>query len=136
VKVTAADCLRCGLCCIAPFEQDTFCDVTPDDARRLGAAWSRKNVRASTPYEMLVASLGGIICPHAAVRTKIACVRRGPLAGHNCTVCTALNGEPMRQVRCAVYARRPEVCREAVKPNDRTCRRLREQIKSVTGGTK
>ena len=48
-KVTSADCVKCGLCCTAPHDQDAFCDVTSADSKRLGKRFVRLHVLQAHP---------------------------------------------------------------------------------------
>ena len=39
--------------------------------------------------------------------------------------CIALRGTLLEKTSCSVYDKRPEVCRNAVKPGDKICRDIR-----------
>ena len=114
-KVSPPDCRTCGLCCIPPFEQEAFADVGPEDIERMGARRARRLVRLAD------FGFGG------AIKTTCDEVRRGPLAGAIVTRCAALRGTPGVRVSCTIYAVRPDVCRNAIKPGDKTCRSLRRE---------
>lgn len=111
--ITASACRSCGLCCVSPFDDDAFCDVTEKDVRRLDRRF-RRHVVTPEPFE-----------PALATRSRE--VRRGPLKGVHVCACVALRGSPAHQVSCAIYKRRPTVCREA-KPGDQMCRAIRNAL--------
>lgn len=106
-KVTAAACRSCGACCIAPYDQETFANVTPADEKRIGQQLVRLHV------------------VDGELRTQWRAQRSGPFSGWEMCTCTMLRGSVGRQVSCRIYERRPAVCRTAVKPGDRVCRMLR-----------
>lgn len=103
------DCKTCGLCCISPHEQLSFCEVSRIDIKRLGT-WAN-----------------GIIhkIVHGAIRARWVENKIGPLAGFEQCRCVALRGSVMHRVSCAIYAKRPEVCRHGVVRGGRTCVALR-----------
>jgi Fe-S-cluster containining protein len=128
-KVTAKDCLTCGVCCVSLRDQDCFCDLTPEDEKRLGAAWVRRNVLRARLFD-LIASGGRV--PWGAIKTKWRKQRAGPLKGAEACMCVALRGNLLHKVSCSVYEKRPRTCREAVKPGNRTCLWLRREILRVS----
>jgi Fe-S-cluster containining protein len=130
-SITAADCRKCGACCVAPYEQDTFCDVTPEDEERLGKKFVRLNVLNSRAIDILAAAIDGANYPSAAIKTKWRESKVGTLKGYRFNTCIALRGSVMHKVSCDVYEDRPRACREAVKPGDRTCREIRRTFKST-----
>lgn len=124
-KITAATCLSCGVCCVAPYGQDAFADVTAVDERRLGRRFVRLHVVQTTPFEQLLGIVEGNTIPQGAIRTKECEQKTGPLKGLLGSVCAALRGSLMSRVSCSIYEKRPQVCREAVVPGDRVCRQIR-----------
>lgn len=127
LKPRPPDCCTCGACCVAPYDQDVFCNVTQKDLDRLPVAVRRRVVHPSL-LEQLAAQLCGQPVDSTAIRTKIVEVRRGPLKGCVATVCACLRGSPMCQVSCSVYMQRPAVCRKVIRPGDRLCRQLRREL--------
>jgi Fe-S-cluster containining protein len=125
-KVTAKDCLTCGVCCVSLQDQDCFCDLTPEDEERLGAAWVRRNVLRTRLFDFIAS--GGRL-PWGAIKTKWRKQQAGPLKGAEMLTCVALRGSILHRVQCSVYEKRPRTCREAVKPGDRTCLWLRREIR-------
>jgi Fe-S-cluster containining protein len=94
------------------------------DAERLGSPWCKRNVIGKGFLNTLCsrsAYLGGI-------QTKWLTVRSGPAKGFELCVCKALKGSPMKKVSCSVYDQRPEVCRKAVKPGDKSCLEIRREL--------
>lgn len=116
---------------MAPYEQDAFCDVTPKDVERLGKKFVRLNVLRSRPIDVLAAAIDGADYPSAAIKTKWREQRAGTIKGFRLNMCAALRGSVMHKVSCSVYDDRPHVCREAVKPGDRTCREIRRSFKTT-----
>jgi Fe-S-cluster containining protein len=130
VRQKKPDCRTCGLCCVAPAGQDRFCDVVSEDLTRLSPSFVRKHVRGtlgtSDTWEL---AMRFFFLNHRAVAlaTKEVTQRTGPRAGEKATVCVALRGSLCHRVSCSIYRNRPQVCREAVVPGDRVCRRLRKE---------
>jgi Fe-S-cluster containining protein len=104
-----------------------FCDVSVDDLKRLDRRWVYRNVLGFSSLDRLAAAIDGRPLPAGALRTKDQMVTRGPLMGDSTCRCIALQGDPGHRVSCGIYAKRPEVCRTAVVPGDRTCRSLRRE---------
>ena len=126
MKQNPPDCRTCGLCCVAPHDQDSFCDLDEEDEERIGESWVRRNVmRYSTFERFLAAANTGQRLPPGAIRTRWKPVKAGPLKGHRACACVALRGSILRRVSCSIYGRRPKVCREAIAPGDHTCLDLR-----------
>jgi len=113
-KEPTPDCRTCGACCVSLYDQEVFCDVTPDDQERLGKRFVRLHV-LQEPY----------VHHGAAIKTKWRTQRAGPLRGIDACACVALRGSVMHRVSCRVYENRPHVCRTALRPGDRACRDLR-----------
>lgn len=126
--ITAETCRSCGACCVAPHDQDAFCDVTAADEERLGRRFVRLNVLHSTPYDQLLRAMDGTRAVDGAIRTVWREQKAGPLKGYSGCACAALRGSVMSRVSCSVYERRPRACRVAVKPGDRTCREVRKMF--------
>lgn len=119
------DCRSCGLCCVAPYDQEAFADLEADDFKRLSRSWVRRNVLFAAPFDLLVQALEGARSVQAAVKTRWKKVKAGPLQGCQVCACVSLRGSPGNQVSCAIYDRRPRTCRESVNPGDRTCLQIR-----------
>ena len=127
MKKPKPDCRTCGLCCIdlCAFH-GVWAEVTEADCERLGKAWCRRNV-----LEFGIRDIVSRICrPQksnaiGAIVTRGKEIATGPLAGKGCYACIALRGSPLQRVSCAVYDRRPEVCRTALQPGQRQCLELR-----------
>lgn len=98
-----------------------FCDLTSKDLERLHPAFVRRHV--------LHVPLAG-----PALVTKERLIRTGPLKGCTATTCVALRGSLMHRVSCSIYENRPEVCRRAVKPGDRTCKDVRRMLEQLIEG--
>jgi len=130
--ITKETCLSCGACCVAPHEQDSFCDVTMEDAERLGKKFVRLHVLGTSSLDLLTSIIDGRNTPPAAIKTRWLKARTGPFKGGQFNACAALRGSVMSRVHCSIYADRPHVCRVAVKPGDRVCRAIRRTFqKSV-----
>ena len=128
-KITASDCTSCGLCCISLNDQDAFCDVTTKDEALLGKKFVRLHVLRPSLFDRLTSE-----APHGVIKTKWRKTTKGPLRGISLCGCVALVGDAMHRTKCSVYKRRPRVCREAVKPGDKTCRWLRDQYTQIAPG--
>lgn len=124
--ITPETCRSCGLCCIPPSSQEVFCDVSEADVRKLDRRWANRNVVRISLFDRLCATISGASIPFAAILTKRVEPKRGPLEGGSLTPCAALRGTPGVSVSCAIYDRRPKTCRTAVKPGDRSCRKIRK----------
>lgn len=118
------DCLRCGLCCCAPAGQDSFCDVAVEDRKRLPRKFKLQLWHPSI-FDHVIAATENATYPHAALKTREL---------DDFTACVALEGIVGREVKCAIYVRRPIVCQEAVKPGGKTCRSLRKICKEDLHG--
>jgi Putative zinc- or iron-chelating domain len=110
--ITSETCLTCGACCL-PFEQEPFVDLLPEDLERLGPGAGRRLVEEE------------------ALRIKEIHPTKGLL--NKCTVCAciALKGNPFHKVQCSIYQIRPHVCRDAVKPGTRICRKVRSHYERL-----
>lgn len=123
--ITAKTCRSCGACCVAPYDQEEFCDVTAADMRRLGMRFVRLNVLQPSTFDVLASAMSGQ-AHVSAIRTEWRTQARGPLKGFELNTCAALRGSVMQRVGCRVYPKRPDVCRNAVKPGDKVCREIRQ----------
>lgn len=130
-SITSTTCRSCGLCCMAPQKQDAFCDVSVEDLKRLDRRWVYRNVLGFSPMDQLAAAFDGHRLPAGVIRAKQRTVGQGPLQGQISCCCVALKGDPGHRVACSIYEKRPETCRTAVTPGDRTCRRLRRELLSA-----
>jgi len=130
-KPEKPDCLSCGACCVSLQDQDVYCDVSEEDLKRLGKAWVRKNVLLSRPFDMIAGLIDGNLASHGAIKTKWTKQRSGPLKGFELCSCVALKGSVMDTVKCSVYEKRPDTCRSAVVPGDRTCLDARRLFKDA-----
>lgn len=129
------DCRTCGVCCVSLYEQDVFCDVTEKDMRRLGPAFCKKYVLAPNLVTQLLEHIDGRRHNYYALATRPRVQRAGDLRGVEVCACAMLRGSVMNRVSCRIYDKRPVVCRQAVKPGDRTCRALRSMIQEVIDET-
>lgn len=123
------DCLTCGLCCMAPNTQNGFADLQPPDEARLGVRLCNKYVIRATTFDLVAAALDGRTTPSGVVRTRLHVIKQGSLSGTEVCMCAALQGNPMHRVTCAIYDKRPDTCRNAVNPGDKTCNILRAAIR-------
>lgn len=125
-KTTNPDCLTCGACCVAPKAQRGFADLQPVDEKRMGVRLCNKYVVRATAFDMLAAAFDGRSIPVGVIRVGLRMLQGGPLRGWELPVCAALQGSPMHGVKCAIYEKRPNVCRNAVVPGDKVCTELRK----------
>ena len=125
-KITSKTCLSCGACCVAPNDQEVFCDLVESDIKRLGEKWVQKHALAPNPITLFSCVIDGAPPPPLAIRSKYRAQRAGRLKGWELCCCVALRGSVMNQVSCSVYEKRPRACRMAVKPGDSACRRIRQ----------
>lgn len=105
------DCLSCGACC-ASADGGTCCPVTAADRSRLGWLHARRLMDKRTDKAGLVGSLRIEWRPHPP----------GPLCQ-----CVALEGRINERVRCTIYRRRPQACRD-LQPDTEDCRQFRRRI--------
>ena len=103
-----------------------FCDVDDVDLNRLDIGWVRRNVVATSMFDLMCSRIDGSPLPAAAIKTRWQKVTVGPFQGYETCVCAALQGNLMHQVSCAIYANRPRACRESVKRGDRSCHQIRK----------
>ncbi len=101
------DCQRCGACCIAERDEETYVDLVPADIRRL---------RASGRISLVVLDANG--------HTGSLATRRDA-AGN--VVCAALSGNPGQAVACRIYRHRPGLCR-TFEPGSVACLHARHTL--------
>jgi Fe-S-cluster containining protein len=102
--------------------------VTEADIKRLPKRAQQLVVHGGSAYERFFYTVQGLYGPLTALATKQTAITRGPLKRVEATVCACLSGNPLDRVACDVYEQRPEICRTAVKPGDRTCRVIRREL--------
>jgi Fe-S-cluster containining protein len=135
-KITRAECVKCGVCCLPPVDgQKAFCNVTPEDAEILGKKLTRRLCLFPSVFDYLVSVIDRNGLPWAAIKTKDLKIQGGPFKGLTTTACQALTGSPMHKVRCTIYKIRPQVCHQAVKQGDTTCRKLRKHFQKMADET-
>ncbi len=111
-EITGETCQSCGLCCVSPYDQPAYVDVTPRDEERLGKRFVRLHV------------IDG------SIATEWRDVKRGPYKGYRMNRCIALRGEVGFGVKCSVYENRPAICRVALVPGDEACRSIRDAMRN------
>jgi len=87
------DCVRCGACCVSDYDAVDYVHLNQDDLNRLDP----------DEYDFYVytdATYGRTQCSMQTARDS----------QDNCR-CKALEGTVGKQVSCAIYDRRPKVCR-------------------------
>jgi Fe-S-cluster containining protein len=122
----ALDCRTCGVCCVCPEDMGHYCDVTPEDIERLGRGFVEKNVAFVSPFDMMAMIIDGRRIMGGAIRTTWRTMRQGPFRGYEMNACAALRGSVMHKVSCSIYKNRPNVCRIALKPGDKSCLEVRK----------
>jgi putative endonuclease len=120
------DCTTCGVCCISPIDQESYCDVTIADEKRLGAKLVKQYVLCSSMFDTLCAAIGWRPMPQGSIKTVWTEEKQGPFKSYKFCRCACLQGVVMKKVKCAVYDKRPRACHIAMKPGDSACRRLRD----------
>ena len=128
-KITNKNCLSCGACCVAPHEQEVFCDLVDSDIRRLGEKWVWRHALTPNPITLFSCVIDGAPPPPLAIKSKYRTQRAGPFKTWAFCCCVALRGSVMHKVTCSVYEKRPRACRTAVKPGDRACREIRKALR-------
>lgn len=109
---TDLDCVTCGACCIADYDDDDYVHLTEDDLEQLTERDRRLLV--VTPRDR---GGSGEWIKFLALRTTHD--RRG-----NCR-CKALRGTIGLRVSCSIYERRPIAC-QRFKPASTVCLAARE----------
>lgn len=119
------DCTTCGACCISPIDQETFCDVTIADEKRLGAQLVKRYVLCSSMFDLLCAAIDWRPMSQGAIKTVWTEEKHGPFKSYQFCRCVFLQGTIMKKVKCRIYEKRPRACRIAMKPGDYACKQLR-----------
>lgn len=122
-KRVPLDCQRCGACCVSVLDEQGYCDLEPTDLRRLSPEFIAANVLTSDDEVELRDSNGRPF--YAMIKVKKQRMRAGPFAGNSLSLCAALEGDVLHNVRCTIYEQRPRACRRAIKSGDKACLRLR-----------
>jgi len=130
------DCTTCGVCCISPIDQESYCDVTIADEKRLGAKLVKQHVLCSSMFDTLLAAIDWRPMPQGAIKTVWTKEKHGPFKAYQFCRCACLQGVIMKKVKCVVYDKRPRVCRMAMKPGDEACKRLRESFQEFVDSAK
>lgn len=125
------DCQACGACCVCAYDQEGFCDLIDSDLDRFSAAFIRRYVLFSSPFQLLIAAVGGRREPPAVLSTRYLTSRAGPFRGISVCTCALLSGSLLHRVRCRCYPFRPRVCRTAVSPGTRQCLAIRRSLEST-----
>ena len=125
----ALDCRACGVCCVCPQDQGYYCDVTPEDIERLSKKFVTENVAFTSPFDMMAMIIDGHRVMGGAIRTTWRTMRQGPFKGYEMNTCVALQGSVMHKVSCSIYKNRPDVCRIALKPGDKSCLDVRKAFR-------
>ncbi len=125
------NCQTCGICCISTKDSDIWAEITMEDAERLGSPWCKRNVLGRSTIDLLCAAISGQRTYFGGIMTRWRKVTSGPFKGISVCACVALKGSPMQKVRCAVYEKRPEVCRKALQPGEKQCLEARRMFLSA-----
>ena len=125
MKREIPDCRTCGVCCVCPQDQGYYCDLIPEDMDRLSKKFLDDNVLFTSLFDMLAMAIDGNRVMGGAIRTKWRTMRSGPFKGYEMNTCAALRGSVMNKVSCSIYKNRPEACRIAVEPGDKSCKDTR-----------
>jgi Fe-S-cluster containining protein len=113
-------------------DQDRFCDLLDKDLEKFSPQFIRMNVRWTSIIDYATQTLvGGKRLPGAVLKTKELHPTAGPYKKVNFCVCCMLDGSPMTRVKCRIYARRPAVCKTAVRPGDKNCVSIRRILLSA-----
>jgi Fe-S-cluster containining protein len=127
-EITSGTCRSCGMCCVATQDDEAWADLTEEDEKRLGKRFVRLHVIQPHALNSFAAAIDGRRAP-GAIATRWIDTTRGPFAGYQMNACTALDGDVGHHVRCTIYTKRPEVCRVALQPGDRSCRAIRDEMR-------
>jgi uncharacterized protein len=87
------DCVKCGACCVSDYDAEDYVILTVDDIAQLNPEEAKAYVYTDTTYGE----------PQRSMKTARD-------SQDNCR-CAALEGVVGRRVGCAIYDRRPKVCR-------------------------
>jgi len=125
------DCRTCGACCVCAYDQEGFCDLTDRDLERFSPSFIRRYVLFSSPFQLLIAAVGGRREPSAVLSTRYLTSRAGPFRGISVCTCALLSGSLLHRVRCRCYPIRPHICRTAVRPGTRQCLAIRRSLQDT-----
>lgn len=114
-KTEDLDCLTCGVCCVCPYEDRYFIDMTLREAREL----DRSQLKYLFPLNQTPG--GGEV--YRYLRTKTF-----QHEGITFCVCAALQGVPTQKVSCSIYKNRPRICRIFEKGSVE-CQEVRNQFR-------
>lgn len=112
LKKEISNCRTCGACCVAPYEATEFVDLLPKDFEQLSKGYQRR-VNEQGAFGAL--DLVSVCLPVVVTVDE--------------TRCLALRGTVMGRVCCAIYERRPYVCR-IFKPDSRDCFAVRRSMEN------
>jgi len=106
------DCVRCGACCISPWDVPSYVYIDDKDIKRLKLAYTDRTAKkliacADDPYERGMAT-------------------KKNKQGH--IVYTGLRGSVGGQCSCRLYEARPRACRD-FKPGSNVCLAARKDAK-------
>ena len=87
------DCTKCGACCVSDFDAPDYVHLLPKELDRLSQAERNRYIYTDRTYGK----------PQTSMKTAY------DKAG-NCR-CKALEGDLSKEVKCAIYEDRPDVCR-------------------------
>lgn len=110
------ECQRCGACCVADYETVGYAELGDDDLERLRADKSAR--RAVARFDPWLTT----------TQREMALPTKSNRQGH--VVCCALVGTVDRNVRCAIYESRPEVCRDFRRGSE-YCRQAIDRYRSA-----
>ena len=113
------DCTKCGLCCISLLDQTSFCDVEPEDVKKLTTS-EKKHIEIFYMFHTTSKTHEG------AIKTKWRKVTKGPFKTHEVCTCYFLQGSPLHETKCKIYERRPETCKNSMNPGEKACIQLRK----------
>lgn len=135
-KKELPDCCACGACCVSPYDQDVFCDISEADEKLLGAALVRRYVLYPSFFDSLCSAIDEHAPHWGAIKTRWRTMRAGPLKGTDVCACVFLEGTVLKRVKCRIYEKRPQTCRRAMRPGEKACLKLRrlfqETVESIT----
>lgn len=112
VPTSELDCMKCGACCVAPYDQESWVDILREDVDRLTKSERRRLVARRRPTPALGSE------PLLRFKTKVN--RQGHV------VCKALSGLVGLNCKCSVYERRPTICQD-FSPGSGLCRDARKE---------
>jgi Fe-S-cluster containining protein len=130
-SISKKDCIKCGLCCMAPDNQPVFADLDNEDLTQLkktiGPQRVRRNIVLPSSFDVAVSCLTQKSTPAGTIKTHDVPAPKGYTA--TACACVFLEGELRVKVKCSIYPNRPKTCKNSVVPNDKVCRTLRAKFK-------